>query len=422
MKIPTSYLLLLILPVGLAGCRRTPPRTINLMPAPAIYEEGAPNPLPETSPIDLIPYGGILFATDRQPATGEQSFYRSDRGMLLRLGVGTLTLGEGEYSWEEARRITLQQHRDRDYRIRITSVEEYGVLEESVSPFLDPATVPENRTAGGEKFAEAVNSKLAISRKKDIYVYVHGFKVVFEDPLLVASEFWHFLGYDGVFIAYSWPSTPSALAYASDLETAQLTARNLKLFLTYLARETNAERIHLLGYSAGTRVVITALTQLAAQPDPASFRIGHVILTGSDYDRHLFVAHILDGLLEVPETLTVYESPTDKALRMSDLLFRRNRLGQFLESGLPEQTREYLRDTDKIIPIEVGGAKGSAGGNGHGYFLKSPWVSSDILMLLMHDLKPAERGLVRPEEAAFWSFPPDYVERLRRALEERGFE
>jgi esterase/lipase superfamily enzyme len=420
MRVRATRLLLLFLLVGLAGCRKVPPRTLNLMPAPAIYEEGALDPLPETSPLDLIPYGGILFATDRQPAEKAENFYRSDRGMLLRLGVGTLMLGEGDYSWEEARRITLQQHRDRDYRIRITGVEEYGILEETVSPFLDPATVPENRAVGGERFAEAVNSKLATSRKKDIYVYVHGFRVVFEDPLLVASEFWHFLGYDGVFIAYSWPSTPSALAYASDIETAQLTARNLRLFLTYLARETNAERIHVLGFSAGTRVVITTLTQFAAQPEPESLRMGHVILTGSDYDRHLFVSHIMDGLLEVPESLTIYESPTDQALRMSDLMFRRNRLGQLLETGLPEQARAYLRDTDKVVPIDVGGAKGSDSGTGHAYFLNSPWVSSDVLMLLMHDLKPAERGLVRPDEAAFWSFPPDYVQRLRRALEERG--
>jgi len=28
---------------------------------------------------------------------------------------------------------------------------------------------------------------------KDVYVYVHGFKAVFDIPVLVAAELWHFL-------------------------------------------------------------------------------------------------------------------------------------------------------------------------------------------------------------------------------------
>ena len=92
---------------------------------------------------------------------------------------------------------------------------------------------------------------------------MHGYKVVFENPLLVAAELWHFLGYDGVFIAYAWPSTPKKLAYFSDLETTSLSAYNLRIFLEYLARETDAENIHIIGYSAGTRLVINALNQLA---------------------------------------------------------------------------------------------------------------------------------------------------------------
>ena len=54
-------------------------------------------------------------------------------------------------------------------------------------------------------------------------------------------------------------------------------------------------------------------------------------------------------------------------------------------------------------------------GNGHSYFQQSPWVSSDILMLLMHDLTPQQRGLVKGD--AMWTFPPDYIERLQATLD-----
>jgi pimeloyl-ACP methyl ester carboxylesterase len=419
MRSSRKSLFVLISFVGLLGCKKLPPSMIHLMPAPDIYADGAIDPLPETHPLEIIPYGGILFATDREPANEEGNHYRNDRGLLLRLGVASLSLGEGDYTWEEERRITLLKDREKDYPLSITSVEEFGFLEETYTPFLDPADIPDDWTIGGELFADAVNAKLAVSEKRDLFVYVHGFKTAFENPLLVSSELWHFLGYDGVFIAYSWPSTPSIWAYGSDLETTQLTARNLRLFLNFLARETKADRIHVIGFSAGTRVVLGALNQLSARPDPATLRIGNVILVGSDFDRQLFGAHILDGLLGLPETLTIYESGADQALRMSREVLNRNRLGQALEE-MPDYARTFLSQTENIVAINVTEAEGSTDGNGHSYFRVSPWVSSDILMLLMYDLDPRERGLVRGEADGLWSFPPDYIERLRRTLETGG--
>jgi hypothetical protein len=38
-------------------------------------------------------------------------------------------------------------------------------------------------------------------------------------------------------------------------------------------------------------------------------------------------------------------------------------------------------------------------------------------MTLSTDLGPAERGLVRDSSSPVWRFPPDYVARLRSALE-----
>jgi len=104
---------------------------------------------------------------------------------------------------------------------------------------------------------------------------VHGYKVVFENPLLVASELWHFLGYEGSFIAFSWPSTPDTLAYFADLETAALSAGNLRILIQYLAEQTEARKIHIIGCSAGTWVVAQALDQLALIHSGMADRAGH---------------------------------------------------------------------------------------------------------------------------------------------------
>ena len=93
------------------------------------------------------------------------------------------------------------------------------------------------------------------SGKKDVYIYVHGYKVVYENPVLVSAELWHFLGYQGAFIAYAWPSTPNALAYVKDSDTSSGFARNLRLMLEFIAENTDVENVHILGYSNGTRLV-----------------------------------------------------------------------------------------------------------------------------------------------------------------------
>lgn len=426
-KIVFAGLLTLVLIVGLAACSGKKLNEINLMPAPDIYEEGAIDPFTDTNPIEKIPYKGILYATDRSPAGENDHFYKNKRGNLLRLGSAKIKAGKKDITWEEARRISLLKNRTDKYPIKVTEVEELGILDRSITVFTPPDLITKELYQPAERFAELVNEKLKQSQRKDIYIYVHGYKVVFENPILVATELWHFLGYDGVFIAYAWPSTPKTLAYVSDAETAALSSHFLQIFLQYLAKETDAKNIHIVGYSAGTRVVITALAQLAmlhTEQDKATIqrklKIGHVILTASDFDRQLFGIQIDKGLLKIPKTLTVYVSESDSALGFSNWLFGRERLGQmWKDRKLPDIAAKYLRERQELIFIDVTDAESATTGNGHAYFRKSPWTSSDILMTLMHDLKPDERGLIQSEDIPIWTFPPDYIQRLRAALIER---
>ena len=66
--------------------------------------------------------------------------------------------------------------------------------------------------------------------------------------------------------------------------------------------------------------------------------------------------------------------------------------------------------------IDVSDAEKSDAGNGHSYFRQSPWASSDLLMTLMYDLGPRERGLERTAENPVWSFPADYIDRLVQTI------
>ena len=424
------YVLALLLLFNLTACAKKPANEIFLMPAPDVYDAGAIDPFTDTDPIETIPYEGMLYATDREPADGKgkEAFYQNKRGFVLRLGVGYLQLGDTNISWEEARKISLLKNRPDNYPLKITGGEEFGILADSYSVFTRPVDPGPESDKPAKIFAAKVNEKLAQSTRKDIYIYVHGYKVVFENPLLVAAELWHFLGYDGVFIAYAWPSTPKNLAYFSDLETTSLSSYNFRIFLEYLARETKAENIHIIGYSAGTRVVINALGQLALIYKGESkeafrkhLRIGHVILTASDFDRQLFGAYINEGILDVPKDTTIYLSELDSALSLSKWIFNRQRLGQMWEGRqLPEGLADLLWQADDLALIDVSDVEKAGTGNGHAYFRQSPWVSSDILSTLMYDLSPEERGLFHLQEWPIWQFPPDYITKLTAKLVERN--
>ena len=89
----------------------------------------------------------------------------------------------------------------------------------------------------------------------------------------------------------------------------------------------------------------------------------------------------MDGLLDIPEHLTIYASETDQALGLSQWLFGRNRLGQmWKERPLKPHIQAYLGNNASLRIVDVSNAESADAGNGHAYFRRSPWVSSDILV------------------------------------------
>jgi len=388
--------------------------------------------LPDTSPFDRIPYDGILFATDRSPATEEdpEQYYRNDRGQVVRLGIAEIQFGKKEFTWEFARRISMLKSRSEEYPVKISNVEEWGILDSSIPYWFDTSLISEDERPpdATARFTEAINAQLSVSKKKHVYLFVHGYKVVYENPVLVSAELWHFLGYDGAFIAYAWPSTPSKFAYIKDSDTSAGYARNFRLLLETIAENTDAEEVHVIGYSNGTRLVLRALEQLALIHEGESadeiweqLHLRNVILVGSDLDRGVFGSYMADGILNVSKHLSIYMSRHDKALGISQFLTRRERLGQLWggKGGeLGPLARQALIDyRDQISFINVSDAEGSDTGNGHGYFRSSPWASSDVLMTMYYGLTPDQRGLVEQQDLPIFTFPPDYISRLWNAIE-----
>jgi esterase/lipase superfamily enzyme len=412
----------------LSGCAGSPPRSLDLMPAPAAYEQSEKpfGPAATTTP-DGLGALDMLYATNRAPAAagyqGEERYYSGERGYLVRVGSADINFGDSDITWDEAREISLLKNRPGSFPLKVRGIQEAGILASSVSVFTPEEIAATVDDRPSRDFVRELENRLARSPVKDIFIYVHGYKVNFENPLLVAAEMWHFLGHEGAFIAFSWPSTPARLAYMKDIETARVSAWGLRQFLDFLARETSAERIHIVAYSAGTRVVLTTLYELALihQRDSEAearnaTRLGNVILVGSDVDTGTFASYIIDGLLRVQDHLSIYTSPSDKALHLSEKIFAHRRVGEILPGTLDERMRQFAASSSQFALIDVADADHFDDGNGHAYFRTSPWVSSDILMTLRYGLAPAERGLEQRGDSPVWRFPHDYLSRFESAL------
>lgn len=421
-----SSLLFIPLLISLSACGEAVYNQIELMPSPEIYRDGAVDPFPDLKKATFEEQTKLFYVTDREPAAIDkaQTFYANARGHLLRAGTADVKISPPINDWESIRQITISAERDKKYILKVANTDEIGVLPISLTSFIDNPPAKKTIDQAGRSFAQQIDRQLSISKNKDIFIYIHGYNVDFDYSVLVSKELQHFLGYQGAFISYSWPSTPNRFAYFKDAETANATRRNLRELLQFLSDNTKARRIHLIGYSAGSRLAFEVTYQIALMnkfrngSSPAkSPRIGNVILVGSDMDRNFFGQTLTDGILDAVDHMSIYMSKSDSALNISKLFYGDHRLGQiWVNDSRSSEVEQRLINMKKLSLIDVSEAENSATGNGHWYFRSSPWASSDIFVSMLYGLSPSTRGLVRPEGQSIWMFPTDYPERLSSAL------
>ncbi len=418
--------------VTLSACTDIIPYQVSLLPAPDVYAKKLVNPFPKENVMDSSPYKGILYVTDRLPSSRDfdEIYYRNKRGGFLRLGIADIEIERQngfvrtESIWKELVEISTTKERDQSYALQVKELKELGIFDRSGNVFREIPIKGGTLHEPTQKFTKLINQKLAMSRKKDVYIYVHGYNTVFEYSLLTGLELWHYLGYDGVFIAYAWPTTPRGLAYFADMDTARVTSRNLRFFLEYLSEETNVENIHIVAHSMGTRVVTFALEDIALMYQGKTYpeikkkvKVGNVILIGSDVEVTIFGGYLLDGILDTTKSLTIYTSDNDTALSASRWLFERQRLGESWRNRKVSMAgKKYLKKNKKLRIIDVTEAEDADVGLGHSYFIDSMWVSSDVLLTLGYDLSPKQRGLVLDNKTNMWHFSEDYLERVATEL------
>jgi esterase/lipase superfamily enzyme len=378
----------------------------------------------------------LFFVTDRAPERDEEGnlYYGSGRSSSLAFGTTVVDLGV-DVTWEELLKASRTQQRLKPVELEVREVTELVRGPNTPLPYalVDGKVVQEpklmaQREAASEAFRSTLVKQLALTPRKEVFLYVHGYHNTFDDAAFAMAELWHFLGRIGVPIIYTWPAGyPGLFGYTYDRESSEFTIYHLREVLGFIASFPEVEKIHLIAHSRGTDVAVTAVRELTllargAGIDPREkYKIHNLVLAAPDMDVEVATQRIAgDQLALSVDHLTVYTSPADKAIGFARKLFQspRGRVGTL---GLEEvdetitAAMEFGREhsVTNLVVVNFSGASDAKHTQrdryGHSYFRDAPTVSSDLVLLLRDDLRPgtADRPL-EPIGLRFWRIPPGY--------------
>jgi esterase/lipase superfamily enzyme len=204
--------------------------------------------------------------------------------------------------------------------------------------------------------------------------------------------------------------------------TARRSESTFARLLAELSAHTEAAHLNVLAYSAGAMIASPGLARAAdeaeAAGDPGRVRLGEIYYAAPDIDFPVFVDN-LPRYEDQVRRVTGAINLSDKALSFAQWIHRVSRAGRpnLADIG-PEQANWLVaasgRDELDVLSIRPEDLPGLPTGS-HSFWYDHPWVSSDVLLKLRFHAAPRQRGL-RPNthenELAFWTFPPDYAERL----------
>jgi esterase/lipase superfamily enzyme/lipid-binding SYLF domain-containing protein len=246
-------------------------------------------------------------------------------------------------------------------------------------------------------FRAAVDTRLRQGNGRDVLIFVHGYRVTFQEAAQRLGQMTYDLGFGGAPILYSWPSAGELADYGADEASAEWSNRHFLAFIEKLAHDPEIKNIYVIAHSMGNRIVASALEQIALEPEQSRPAIHDVIMAAPDIDEGAF-QQIASAVRLGASRITIYESSNDKALEVSHKYHGYSRLGDTSPTMHVFSNYECIEasalETDFV---------------GHSYFGDSRSILSDIYYILDDGLPASQRhGLIQKQLGGlpYWSFRP----------------
>lgn len=406
---------LVIAVVTLAFAFHHPP--MRLMPAPQVFRTDGSAVFAELAEAERSNRIRLFFASNRLPlGPMDNRLYTGAPSTETHFGTATLRIGDEDTLWDEIYRLSTGDSDDTRPFLHLEIMQETASLPRG-------AAAPD---AGTLAWLAAVEADLSTRLDKDIILYVHGANTTVERGLGQAAQLFHFAGRNATVIGFVWPTAENFLRYSRDIHTALGAAPHLARLVALLSAHTSARRIDVLTYSAGGTVGSEAMALAGRAAGSQSIRLGDVYHAAPDADFRDFVADLKD-YAPVADRVSVAVNMDDSALRLAQVVNRASRAGRPDMAELTPEATDFLLEAARNDGLEVIRVRPEnfpdLSRSSHTFWYEDPWVSSDVLVSLLSHFAPDIRGLdpgQGPMGPQYWTFPPDYPDRLARALADPG--
>jgi esterase/lipase superfamily enzyme len=171
-----------------------------------------------------------------------------------------------------------------------------------------------------ENFVAALKDNPASS----CLMFVHGFNTGFQEAIFRLAQIAFDTQFQGVSVAFSWPSKGRIMDYDYDRESALFSRQAFLEVLSVLHADPGISNIYFIAHSLGNHIVVEALDQ--ARSARTSLPLTEVVLAAPDVDRQVF-EQTSSRLKEMARSITLYASSADRALLVSQAKARGLRAG-----------------------------------------------------------------------------------------------
>ena len=389
------------------------------MPTPVSFRSGDVDPFAMAGSKVQGTEVPVLYVTNRGAVIEKpepiHTILPSDR---LRMGVAHVRIGDETLDWETLHRLSTSDDPDERPIVQLDWLEQIA----SLGPTDNVAASPDARA-----FFALVDKTLAASMSHELLVYVHGSNNTVPRAAAQAAQLRHFTGRRMVVLSFQWPSAGSALQYLTDVGNASASVDPFVRMVELLAAHTKASAIDVLAYSAGAQIVSPGLAKLGTSRPGESreqvrqrLRLKHVYYAAPDIDTRRFVNE-LTQYVDVVDRVSIAANLNDSALRVAGLIHRASRAGRPNPTELDAEQTTFMIDASRkmgfdLIRVDPNDIP-KLPLRSHAFWYEDPWVSGDLLGLLLLNAEPPRRGLAAQSTeggARYWTFPPDFQDRVVR--------
>jgi esterase/lipase superfamily enzyme len=316
----------------------------------------------------------VFFATDRkrEEENAETVTFGVERGGVLSFGRAMVIVSKPDVIRNPAPLSTVAETRQAPHNLanlETTEVSRLAIREITTS-------------TDSDSFMQAALKRLdnAEAFPKQVFVFVHGYNVSFENALRRTAQIAYDLNFDSAPFLFSWPSRSSLWSYTSDRESAEIAVNHLKEFLEKLFAEAPTTKVHLIAHSMGNVVLLSALEKIALRQGAGSrLKFSEIVMHSPDVDQDRF-NQVIRVLKDLDANFTLYASTSDRALSVSGWLW-----------GVVGRAGAVRAVVPGVETIDVTEAGSSFLGLNHDLYATNPTIFSDMRHVLQFGEHPPDK-------------------------------